>query len=276
MSLMEKTENHVLTIEVDADCLSDQHVQKFKDALVSLEGKTTVLLDCPGANSISETAMKALSELSGNLSEKGISFIMIANKTLVEQLDRTPLEKSVRSIVEFNRLQIVADSLKGPQGINSLVETLSAAVLQVVNNYAQASAVIGSESARDQHKNTKIEIAGTIDFSTQDCSGRMILSFPLDTFLTLTSKIMGENYTVIRSEIRDWSGELINMISSSAKESLNKRGYHVSLTLPSVLVAEDVNNLRARSMNNVTVPFEIEQKTFFLEIFMDVEKSNKQ
>jgi CheY-like chemotaxis protein len=81
----------------------------------------------------------------------------------------------------------------------------------------------------------KVDISGVLSIVAPKFMGTIYISFPKDTFLSLTSKMLGTEFKEITAEISDAAAELTNIIYSNAKSALNKKNLQMEKAIPSVV-----------------------------------------
>ena len=110
------------------------------------------------------------------------------------------------------------------------------------------------------------DISGVLGIESSMFQGSLVISFPQQTFLSVMSKMLGENIAVMNKEIIDGAGELINIIFSQAKLSLKELGYDMRATLPSVFLGKNLPANSPKPFITLVVPFESDSGKFFIEI----------
>ena len=85
------------------------------------------------------------------------------------------------------------------------------------------------------------DVTGLVGLSGAAINGNMSISFKRECILGVVNSMLGEAHTEITDEITDAVGELTNMISSSARSSLEKLGLDLDMALPLVIKGKDVS-----------------------------------
>lgn len=78
----------------------------------------------------------------------------------------------------------------------------------------------------------KSAIRGKIIIKSEFFAGAMFVSFPLESYLTLYSKVTGSTVTELTKDISDFAGEIANMIYGNAKKSLEENGVKLNMAIP--------------------------------------------
>lgn len=110
------------------------------------------------------------------------------------------------------------------------------------------------------------DISGVIGLVSDAFNGSVVISFPAQTFLTVMSRMMGEEMKEINKDIEDGAGELTNMIFGQAKLALNEKGYGINTAIPSVVKGQGHSVSGITNGPVVVVPFETDAGPFFIEI----------
>lgn len=92
-----------------------------------------------------------------------------------------------------------------------------------------------SSLALNARPNFTSDIIAVIGLTSDVFCGSIVLCFQEKFFLATMSKMFGEKYETISSEIVDGAGEILNIIFGVAKTTLSNEGYSVSMSIPSVL-----------------------------------------
>jgi CheY-specific phosphatase CheX len=111
------------------------------------------------------------------------------------------------------------------------------------------------------------DISGMIGISGDRGEGMISLSFLLEVGSALVAKLLGIMADKLSSGDRcDGVGELVNMISGSAKSMLSKDHHALyKLSLPTVIQGKDHQiSSRPKNCPYLVIIFEVEQKTFHL------------
>lgn len=113
------------------------------------------------------------------------------------------------------------------------------------------------------------DVSGIIGMSG-DVVGSVVLSFPTEVARTTISKFVGSPCEVGSADFADALGELVNMISGSAKAKFE--GKHVSISTPSVVVGPGHTIARPSGTVCVSLPCSSENGEFSIDIAIREEK----
>lgn len=138
-------------------------------------------------------------------------------------------------------------------------------VLQIQTHTASKPGQISRKNSRDRWLG---DISGVIGIVNPAFSGAVVISFPSKTFLTIMSRMLGEEFPELTKEIEDGAGELTNIIFGQAKTTLNSSGYAIQTALPSVVTGRDHAVLNMTQGPTVIIPFSSDAGDFFVEICM--------
>jgi chemotaxis protein CheX len=106
-------------------------------------------------------------------------------------------------------------------------------------------------------------ISGIIGLSG-DVQGVVIIKFPMETALTVVSRLIGEEVTKIDDDVTDTIGEITNIIVGSAKKYLN--GLNVSIGLPTVVEGSDYVLHLSRDTPSVCASLSSDAGDFFIKV----------
>lgn len=149
-----------------------------------------------------------------------------------------------------------------------LVNAVVSATIEVLSTMACTNATYKEVKAQSDYRATG-DISAVIGISGESGEGMFALSFPLNLASIIIGRLLGLESECISSEDRcDGVGELVNMISGSAKAFLSKQnGTLYRLSLPTVIQGAD-HELSTRPKNNpyLVIVFEAEGQTFSLQV----------
>ena len=117
-----------------------------------------------------------------------------------------------------------------------------------------------------QEFNCPVDIAGILGITSQAFNGTIAICFPEKVFLSLMSKMLGEEFTEINKDLEDGAAELLNMIFGHAKKILNPQGHTIEKALPTVIRAKNLSINHNGSKESILLPFSIDDMTFYMEI----------
>jgi len=109
------------------------------------------------------------------------------------------------------------------------------------------------------------DISGVIGLSG-DIRGAVVMAYPLDTAIKLSSKFMGEEIKELNAAVADCIGELANIITGFAKKDL--QSLHLSISLPSIVRGQNHVVDMPKDAPVMCIPFESEMGGFIMEISM--------
>ncbi len=118
-----------------------------------------------------------------------------------------------------------------------LVNPLVAATTEVLSTMASTSSTLKNIDAAMDYRPSG-DISAVIAIIGDDGEGMVALSFPLQLASLLVSRLLGSRPEQLTSEDRsDGIGELVNMISGSAKATLSQEGGQpYKLSLPTIIL----------------------------------------
>lgn len=242
--------------------------QYLKEVLPDIEKSgLNLIVNCDELTSIGPSWLHALTltEQSVRKNKKGLRLILV--------------RREIKNILNSNGLSRILqvntnlrDALLNLEAINSksldvgFVNPFLEATLHVLKIQAQIEATSGKIYIKKDTSEMSGDISGVIGLVSDSYNGNVIITFPEKTFLSLMSKMHGEDYVTINKENADGASELTNMIFGQAKLTLNEQGYGIRTALPSLIIGKNHRFASAKQGLIVVVPFESDLGSFFVEI----------
>lgn len=109
----------------------------------------------------------------------------------------------------------------------------------------------------------QVDVVAIISLSG-DVIGSTVLGFPKQTALAIASQFAGEEMGMDHPDLPDALGELMNMVTGSAKSNL--KGITASISLPRVVAGSNVKVGGPKALPFVVLPFKSELGYFYLEL----------
>jgi chemotaxis protein CheX len=110
---------------------------------------------------------------------------------------------------------------------------------------------------------SKADISGVIGLSG-DIRGYVVIAYPLDTALKISSRFLGEEIKELNANVADCIGEIANIITGFAKKDL--QSLHLSISLPSIVRGQNNITDMPKDAPTICIPFESESGNFTMEI----------
>lgn len=187
----------------------------------------------------------------------GIS--IIKKPFTIEDLNRyvslTLKAKKKKNIVQKSKTQKL-----DVEFINPFIE----ATLEVLDVMANVKAEKDFLFLKEE-SNALGDITGIITINSEKKLGSMSISFTEAVYLKVMSSMLCEEVTEINDENKDGIAELCNQIFGNAKASLNKLGYYLDMTIPTVVAGANHSITHAANGSVVGVYFNTEFGTFVIE-----------
>ena len=79
------------------------------------------------------------------------------------------------------------------------------------------------------------DITGSLAIVAPAFVGTISISFPIKTYLTIVSNMLGKKYTEMTSDIEDAAAEIVNVVYGNAKSALNEKNYQMEKAIPSLI-----------------------------------------
>lgn len=109
----------------------------------------------------------------------------------------------------------------------------------------------------DKKVNPGWDISGVIGL-TGDVRGVIVISMKETLACTLTSRLIGKEYTQIDDDVTDAIGEIVNIISGNAKQGLEKL-FHLVISIPTIVRGQEHSIVwpRGEQTKILCIPFKI-------------------
>ncbi len=112
------------------------------------------------------------------------------------------------------------------------------------------------------------DISVVVDFSG-DAKGTVSVTFDESCILKIVSSMLGEEMKELNSEISDAVGELTNMISSQARQEIEKIGIRLDGATPKVITDKNHELISTVKVPNVAFPFKTDAGSFTIEVCLE-------
>ena len=115
---------------------------------------------------------------------------------------------------------------------------------------------------------TSAEVTGVMGFAG-DKKGMFSLSFTKPSTLQVYKSMVGEEAHAITPDVVDCIGELTNIISGQARVQIEKLGFKLSASLPTVIVGEKVEISFITKVPVVVLPFTFQSEGVNGQLYLD-------
>ena len=109
------------------------------------------------------------------------------------------------------------------------------------------------------------DVTGIIGMAGADVTGSMILSFDKASILAIVSRMLGEEYFEINSQVIDAVGELANMVSGGAKATLESKNFKFDMATPLMITGRGLEITQFTKVPVIVVPFRTGEGQFVVE-----------
>ncbi|MCO4793232.1 MAG: chemotaxis protein CheX [Bacteriovoracaceae bacterium] len=99
-----------------------------------------------------------------------------------------------------------------------------------------------------------------------DFKGSLVISWPMDTYLKTSSKMLMEEYSEFDDDIKDVGMEISNIAMGNAKKIVNPLGYKIEMSVPNCIVGKDHSVDSEKGTVTIIIPFESDLGPFYMEI----------
>jgi chemotaxis protein CheX len=131
---------------------------------------------------------------------------------------------------------------------------------------AQVKVTAGVPYVKTAQNKVVHDIAATMGLMSKSLTGAVALGFKEEIFLKIMSKMLGETFDGITTEVEDGCGELLNIIFGQAKKILNEKGHTFGKTLPSIFIGPSLRVRQLTPSPTIILPFESSEGLFHVEI----------
>ena len=144
--------------------------------------------------------------------------------------------------------------------INPFIES----TLHVLETMAFTKAK-GGKPYLKKDKSARGDVSAVIGL-TGDVKGTISVSFTENSILSIVSKMFGEEIREINEDIKDAVGEIANMISGQARQSLEKLDRNLKAAIPTVVMGKNHSINHITDEKIVAIPFNSDHGEFTIEV----------
>lgn len=265
--IMTKQSNYVM-VKLIGD-LNDAEAENYINEILPkvLEANFDLIVNCDLLTKLSPSWIRAfvLTEQGIRKIKKSVRLILVTDAIKDLFNDRG----LARTLIITNNLRdaVLSLGLVNKKSLDvGFVNPFLEATLNVLKIQFQSEARAGKIYIKKDVSEMSGDISGVIGLISSSFSGNVIITFPEKTFLSIMSKMHGEDYSEISKENADGASELSNMIFGQAKVILNEQGYGIKTALPSVIIGKNHRFSANKQELIVVVPFESDMGGFFVEL----------
>jgi chemotaxis protein CheX len=140
------------------------------------------------------------------------------------------------------------------------------AALKTMEIQCSLTAKAGRPFIKGKITQDRIDIAAVIALTSSAFSGSVAICFPKQVFLGLMTRMLGEPYSEITSDVQDGASEILNITFGQAKVILNEKGYGLEKAIPTIIVGDNISVKHMTRTATIVLPFESDLGTFYIEI----------
>ncbi len=119
-------------------------------------------------------------------------------------------------------------------------------------------------------KNGKLkDVTGVVGFAGPSTAGSLAIRIPGETALTIYSAMIGTDHDELNHEVLDGIGELANIVAGSVKTGFSHHDVEINITLPSVIVGNDVRVAFLADSKVDALPFETDLGWIVMEVIYE-------
>jgi len=272
MTFNKKAAGALVTYKLETDLIAELAETIALDLKQELEKSPkieSVVFDLQ-ANDIHHKAFKVLAPLGLELRK--------SNKKMYALTDK----KSVLSLIKLEGMGSVITPIENMDELKTEVPSAKKTGLRLdvsfVNPFVEGTMHVLKVQCKTQISPLKpilkskgdfkcrIDIAGIIGLTSQSFQGSIAICFPSEVYLSLMSRMLGEEFQEITDDLKDGAGELTNMIFGHAKKVLNANGHTIEKALPSVIRGPNVQIDHPGATDSIILPFDADGRIFYMEI----------
>lgn len=150
----------------------------------------------------------------------------------------------------------------------ALVLTFVKAVIETFKTQVGAPATPGQMSQYHPDKfEGKLELAASVGLLCPRFSGSLTVGYPEKTFLAAANKVLGENYTTITNDNRDFGAEMLNIILGVTKTNFSKdHDVVIQPAIPLVVQGSGIKFSVQADQAPFLIPFKCELGDFYTTV----------
>jgi chemotaxis protein CheX len=130
-------------------------------------------------------------------------------------------------MTDNNHLNFLAFSKPFIEGAQTVFETM------IETKLTPGKPKIKEDSDALSDLTAVINISG--DRENKPYQALLVISWPYQTYINMSSAMLQEEYTEYNKEIKDVGAEICNIITGNAKRNLNGLGYTCSMAIPTMI-----------------------------------------
>ena len=151
-----------------------------------------------------------------------------------------------------------------------LTQSIIEATTEIFESMLMMEAIPQPPLTEEVH-NFKCSVSGIVGLAGT-CKGMISIHTPDSVAMALTGAFLGMEVEEIDEDVKDAIGELSNMLAGSIKEALSENGKDIKLSIPSTICGDEYSINCMSQANWVTVPFEIPDGQFLVELQIQIEE----
>jgi chemotaxis protein CheX len=121
------------------------------------------------------------------------------------------------------------------------------------------------------HNKAQGDISGIVGFAAKNIFGTLAISFPQYTSTKAFELMVGEKVNTITDDVRDFVGELANIIIGGAKKEFVIQDLPFDISIPTVVVGQGHTISHKGGTPVLVIPFTLDESEFRVEVSMKVD-----
>lgn len=262
-----------ITIKLNGH-LEAESAKQFEKEVPNIIGnqQKDVVINCENLSEITQHWIRCLMDLHIKLKAQNKKLrLILASEKILRILKEGGVDQALK-VAKTLRAALVEFGLVTPMTLDvNFINPFLQATIKTLKVQAQVESKPGKIYRKEAKDHFSGDISGVIGMVSDAFTGSVVISFPEKTFLAVMSRMLGEDYKEVNSDIVDGAGEMTNIIFGGAKSVLNQKGYGIKTAIPSVITGKDHSVQNLTKGPRVVVPFESDAGNFFVEISLSEE-----
>lgn len=234
-----------VVVEIQKIELDQSDVDTIRTRVLDNGLKTeTLLLECPFATSITQEGMQSLAKLIQDFSQVSIRFVIMAAPPLSDEMAASEIGKLAKGIIDLHYHRLTSEKRENLSDF--MIATLPSCLGQMLSSLGCQTQLLNHGINYNPHLPASVFTAARVSIIAKNCFATVYIACEIPCYIKLCNEIVGETYTRIDEQNRDWIKEFANMIGNLLCEKMRSQGTNAQIDLPMDLDIKRVKELFAR------------------------------
>lgn len=155
---------------------------------------------------------------------------------------------------------------------DTFISEISTSTTEVLTSMCSLTAIVKNVEELD-HVSGSIDITSCLDITgmlgfsgSKELRGSILMTFRLDVALAIVAGMLDCTREEAKFDVIDGIGELVNMVTGSAKTKLQEQGTDLRRSIPNIVTGIGVQITAPASTSRRRINFESDSGLFFVEI----------